>query len=148
VPDVRSETRWPGYTARVLETGAHAVVGVPMVAFGATIGVLNVYRPDPGPWAPAQVHAAEALAAIAAAVIAHSDQIHAQEELRRNLEAAIASHDVIGQAKGILMARYGMNAEDAFSLLRGMSQRSNRRLRDIAEHIVTQGDLVVDPERG
>jgi AmiR/NasT family two-component response regulator len=46
------------------------------------------------------------------------------------------------------MARYGMNAEDAFSLLRGMSQRSNRRLRDIAEHIVTQGDLVVDPERG
>lgn len=53
-----------------------------------------------------------------------------------HLEEALGSRDTIGQAKGILMARQGLSANEAFDVLRRASQRSNRRLRDIAADVV------------
>jgi AmiR/NasT family two-component response regulator len=44
--------------------------------------------------------------------------------------------DVIGQAKGILMAQSGMSSEEAFDVLRRASQRSNRKLHVLAEEMV------------
>ncbi|WP_308210250.1 ANTAR domain-containing protein [Amycolatopsis iheyensis] len=55
---------------------------------------------------------------------------------RANLHRAIASRDVIGQAKGILMARQGLDAEAAFDLLRRTSQDLNVKLADIAAGLV------------
>ncbi len=52
------------------------------------------------------------------------------------LRTALESRDVIGQAKGILMARQGISADEAFDLLRRASQRSNVKLRDVAAQVV------------
>jgi AmiR/NasT family two-component response regulator len=43
---------------------------------------------------------------------------------------------VIGKAKGILMAREQCSADEAFGLLRGVSQRTNRKLREVAQGVV------------
>ena len=51
------------------------------------------------------------------------------------LSEAVASRDVIGQAKGILMERGRITAAEAFDVLRTASQRLNRKLRDIAEEL-------------
>ena len=51
------------------------------------------------------------------------------------LQAALESRDVIGQAKGILMARQGLSADEAFDVLRRASQRTNRKLRDVAAEV-------------
>jgi hypothetical protein len=53
-----------------------------------------------------------------------------------HLENALESRDTIGQAKGILMARQGISADEAFEVLRRASQRSNRKLRDVAADVV------------
>lgn len=53
------------------------------------------------------------------------------------VEAAGASRAVIDQAKGALMLVYGMDEDAAFNLLRWYSQRSNVKLRDLAETLVT-----------
>ena len=68
----------------------------------------------------------------------------AEQEVRaavreHNLEEALRSRDVIGQAKGILMERDHISAEEAFERLRRVSQHENRKLRIIAEELATNG---------
>ncbi len=53
-----------------------------------------------------------------------------------NLEKALETRDIIGQAKGILMARQQIDADAAFDVLRRASQRSNTKLRDVASDLV------------
>lgn len=66
------------------------------------------------------------------------------EELRRitsrdvdaAMEALAESRPLIEQAKGALMMRYSVGAEEAFELLRHHSQRSNVKIRDVARRVV------------
>lgn len=53
-----------------------------------------------------------------------------------NLRRALQTRDVIGQAKGVLIARTGCNADEAFSLLSHQSQRENRKVVEVAAEIV------------
>ncbi|MGL5930880.1 MAG: ANTAR domain-containing protein [Dermatophilaceae bacterium] len=61
------------------------------------------------------------------------------------LKAALASRAEIGQAVGILMARHGCGAEEAFASLRKASNDTNVRLADLAATIV--GDTSRAPSR-
>jgi GAF domain-containing protein len=140
--DLRHDERWPSYTARALEHGFVAVVGVPMRAYGRTIGVMNVYRETAGPWSDEACEAAEVLAALGAGYVAHAAQLRDQEDLTDQLQRAIDSRDLIGQAKGIVMAHRQVDAGQAFSLLRVGSQSRNVKLRDIAQAVI---DGRIDP---
>jgi AmiR/NasT family two-component response regulator len=57
------------------------------------------------------------------------------------LDAAVASRDLIGQAKGILMERFKLTPDQAFDLLRDRSQHLNIKLSELAEHLATTGEL-------
>jgi transcriptional regulator with GAF, ATPase, and Fis domain len=142
--DLTSDDRWPGYRDRVLAVGARAVLGLPMHAFGQTIGVMNVYRPNAGPWVTDEVQTLRALTAIAAAFIVHHADEQEARSVRTNLEAAIDSRDLIGQAKGLIMAREGVGSDEAFDRLRERSQRANRKLRDVAAELVASTSSTVD----
>jgi AmiR/NasT family two-component response regulator len=52
------------------------------------------------------------------------------------MRLAMESRAVIEQAKGVLMGQRRVDADEAFEMLRAASQRSNRKLRDIALGIV------------
>jgi hypothetical protein len=56
-----------------------------------------------------------------------------------NLELALKSNREIGQAVGILMATRKVTAEQAFDLLRRISQHTNRKVQDIAAEVCTTG---------
>jgi AmiR/NasT family two-component response regulator len=56
------------------------------------------------------------------------------------LEVALLTRDIIGQAKGILMERYRITADEAFDRLRTASQHKNRKVRDLAEELASTGD--------
>lgn len=60
------------------------------------------------------------------------------QEQQSQLSRAFASRDVIGQAKGVLMVRYRIDAETAFETLRDASNRSQRKLSDVARAVVEQ----------
>jgi AmiR/NasT family two-component response regulator len=66
-------------------------------------------------------------------------ELHAESRLAR-LQAQLASMPVIEQAKGVLMARQGCDADQAFELLRRASQRSSVPVRDLAEQIVKNAE--------
>lgn len=52
------------------------------------------------------------------------------------LRCAIESRDTIGQAKGMLMERFGVNAAAAFELLAKVSQDTNTRVEQLARKLV------------
>ena len=61
------------------------------------------------------------------------------------LQQAVASRDVIGQAKGILMERERLTADQAFDVLRRASQHVNLKLRDVAERVTETGERPPTP---
>ena len=54
------------------------------------------------------------------------------------MQKALQGRDVIGQAKGILMAQQGVSADEAFDILRRASQRMNIKLRELAERVASR----------
>ncbi len=63
------------------------------------------------------------------------------EPTAANLQLALASHREIGVAIGIVMTRYLITRDAAFELLRTASQHSNRKLVDLAAHVIDTGDV-------
>ena len=72
--------------------------------------------------------------------------VHAYQSARTmadNLQAAMENRAVIEQAKGVLIERFKVTPDHAFRLLAVASMNANRKLRHIAEDLVTTGELPV-----
>jgi AmiR/NasT family two-component response regulator len=63
-----------------------------------------------------------------------------------NLQGAFSRRAVIEQAKGILMARHSLDADKAFEMLRDHSQRTGRKLADVAAAVVESHLLLLPPQ--
>jgi GAF domain-containing protein len=140
ITDGRAEGRWPEYMPTFLACGALSSLAVPVSAAQWVAG-LNVYAPAAGAFTDAHRHAAREFAGYAAValtnMLALQDARHQAEQLRTAME----SRAVIEQAKGILIERYKVTADQAFRLLVKVSMHTNRKLRDLAEDLVVTGDL-------
>ena len=127
--DLGHEGRWPKFSARAQkETGVRSMVCFRLFVNGDTLGALNLYSRSIDAFDDQAVAVGSVFAAHAA--VALSTALHDEQ-----LEEALQSRDLIGQAKGILMAREHVNADEAFDMLRRASQRVNKKLRDIAREI-------------
>ncbi|MGY2067876.1 ANTAR domain-containing protein [Blastococcus sp. SYSU DS0619] len=137
IDDIHTEERWPAYIARVRTTGVRSSLSVPLPYQGTSIGALNVYSSQPAAFAgPDSLAAGLGAAEMIAVAVANADAHARLADDARNMRIAMESRAVIEQAKGVLMAQQGIDAEQAFEVLRQASQRYNRKLRDIAAGIV------------
>ena len=64
------------------------------------------------------------------------DRTHAVSQENEQLRRALETRDIIGQAKGMLMERCGIDAAAAFNLLVTLSQKSNTRVEHVARRLV------------
>jgi GAF domain-containing protein len=103
-----------------------------------TVGALNVYGAGAEGFDETSKELATAFAGYAAVAVANAGVYASAVALVRNLQRALESRAAIDQAKGILMGRHGLSAEDAFDLLAEQSQHSNRKVREIAQEMVDQ----------
>ena len=101
---------------------------------------MNVYSKRPEVFDQHAEQAARHLARHAAVVLTSVSHLMTRHWVDLQLAEAVSRADVVGQAKGILMAR-GYSNEEAGAALRRSSQRTNRRLRDVAEDMVAWGRL-------
>ena len=146
IDDMRSETRWPRYVARVRQEGVGSSLSVPLPYQGNYIGALNMYSSQPEAFTSQEsLDAGRDVAEAIAVAVVNADAHHRLGEQARNLQLAMETRAVIEQAKGVLMAQRRVDADAAFEILRDASQRYNRKLRDIAAGIVetTRPDPVV-----
>lgn len=138
IDDIGSEDRWPRFSAEAPGLGMHSMLSFQLFVRGSTLGALNLYAREP--------HAFDEESESVGLVFAsHGAIALAGAQAEEHLRAAIASRDLIGQAKGILMERFKVTADDAFQLLALTSSRTNRKLVDIAEELCRTGDM---PPRG
>ncbi len=63
----------------------------------------------------------------------------------QNLQGAFGRRALIEQAKGILMARHGIDETRAFEMLRSHSQHNGRKVVDVAEAVVESHLLLLPP---
>jgi len=63
------------------------------------------------------------------------EELAALEQEIDGLKAALGTRSVIGKALGIIIERKGVNETEAFEILKGMSQDSNVKLRDVAARL-------------
>lgn len=141
IPDNRADTRWPGYARRAAEYGALSSLSVPLVLGPRMSGCLNIYAREPQAFDESSRKVAARFGPYAAASVANMHAYQTAREMADNLETALQSRAVIDQAKGILMERHKITADQAFQVLASASMRTNTKLRDIAEQLVLTGEM-------
>jgi hypothetical protein len=135
--DLEHDRRWPAFGPRAAELGVLSTLSYQLFLLrneGDRLGALNLFGTRPYAFDQDAVAVGEVFAAHCAAVLASAI---AQE----GATAALHSRDVIGQAKGILMARHDVDATEAFDMLRRASQRQHTKLREVAERVASTGGL-------
>lgn len=109
-----------------------------------TLGALNLYSRRPEAFDEEDLSAGLMLAAHAAVALAESQ--HAEQ-----LRTAALNRTIIGQAQGILMERFSLTGDRAFTVLRRVSQDRNVKLHEVANQLVATRVLptatVIDPHR-
>jgi hypothetical protein len=139
--DLRTEARWPSFSAAAASHGFRAIIATALhVGDGpaAVSGALNLYSRRPHGLNEADRTSALLLATHASLALAHTRTAELAELERASARRAISSRDVIGQAKGILMNRRGITADEAFDLLRRASQELNVKLVDLARTLAAR----------
>ena len=139
VPDLRHEQRWPLFAQRAYELGVGSMLSFQLYVEGDNLGSLNLYN-----------HAADGFddesEQVGLLFASHAAVAYADAKKIDGLARAIATRDLIGQAKGILMERYGIDADHAFAVLTRASQYTQLRLRDVAAELVSTRRLAtLDP---
>ena len=137
--DLERDPRWPEFGRRAAqEFDVRSMLAVRLFLEGQDlIASLNCYSTAPDAFTEGDQARAELIAIYSAAAV----NSVTEAERSRNLRLALESNRQIGVALGILMGRYKITDDEAFSLMQMASQRTHRKLRDIAAGVAEVGDL-------
>ena len=134
----REEPRWPDFIPRAkAETDVGSMLAFRLFTAEDLTGSLNLYSTEPYAFnghsrAVGTILAAHAAIALLAA---------GEHENADHLRTALTTSRQIGTAIGIIMKSQGLSQDQAFGFLRDVSQRLNRKLRDVADVIVEAGGI-------
>jgi GAF domain-containing protein len=143
IPDTRAEDRWPDYTPRAVEHGNLSSLSIPLAIDPdeQVTGALNIYARRSHAFDRASRSVATRFGPYAAVATGNLYAYQSARDMAENLQVALESRAVIDQAKGVLMERYKLTPDQAFQRLAQASMNANRKLRDVADHLVHTGEL-------
>ena len=130
--DLSEDSRWPRFAKSAIAAGVYSMLSFRLYTHNARMGALNLFADDRDVFT-AKVEALAAMLATQAAIALIADDKALQ------FRSALASRDIIGQAKGMIMERFHVDALHAFDLLKKLSQDTNTPLVDIATELVVSG---------
>lgn len=143
IEDIETDTRWRRWAEQVRPLGVRSALSVRLRTHGERVGSLDLYSRESNAFD-------EDDASIAAIFADHASVAISAAHTELGLRRAIDARHVIGQAQGILMERFDIDADKAFAVLRRYSQDRNIRLRAVAETLVASRALPGErkPPRG
>jgi GAF domain-containing protein len=137
--DLSAERRWPAFSPAVVsKTGICAMLSYRLFLREDAVAALNFYASRPHVFEDSDISVGSIFASHAALAY----QAARDHERVENLETALQSNRRIGMAIGILMSVRKVTDGEAFTLMRRLSQRSHRKLAEIAEDVILAGDLL------
>jgi transcriptional regulator with GAF, ATPase, and Fis domain len=131
----RPHPTWQRFAAEARKLGMGSMTGVLLYTDNEDFGALNLYSRRAGAFSEDIETAGWLLASHAAVALASARTID-------QLEHAMDTRHAIGEAMGILRERHQLSEDDAFNVLRQLSQHHNIKLRDVAQRVRAEG---VDP---
>ncbi|BBE23717.1 hypothetical protein MN0502_26000 [Arthrobacter sp. MN05-02] len=134
VNDMATEQRWPKFARRAADLGAASMLSFQLYVEGDNMGALNLYGRSANGFTDESEEVGRLIASHAAVAYADTQKLEQMREITR-------SRDIIGQAKGILMERYGITAQHAFVMLTQASSHTNTKLFDVADQLASTGEL-------
>jgi len=137
VDDLANDDRWGEYQIPALGHGIRSSLSLPLRTDSAVIGALNIYATTPRAFGTTEQLIARRFADEASRALALAVRLAERSEMSAHLQAALASRAVIDQAIGIIMGQNRCTADEAFEVLRNVSQNRNVKLRDIATAMIT-----------
>jgi len=145
IADTRTDDRWPDYLPRAVEHGNLSSLSVPLAIDEdeQVTGALNIYARRPRAFDADSRRLATRFAPYASVAAGNLYAYQSARDLADNLQRALVSRATIDLAKGILMERHKLTADQAFQLLAQVSMNSNRKVRDVAEDLVETGEFPV-----
>ncbi|MBO3130658.1 GAF and ANTAR domain-containing protein [Dermatophilus congolensis] len=129
IVDTLTDPRWEPWCRGLAQLGIRSVLSLRLATLNGTLGALNLYHSVPGAFGESHGVVGARLASQASVAIAAT-------KTEEGLREAMAGRHVIGLAQGILMERFGLDEEAAFSVLRRYSQDLNLKLRVVAQELV------------
>ena len=132
VPFARHDQRWPAYMPRAVALGLRSQLAVRLfLDESGTLGALNFYSMSRDTLHVEAEPLADLFAAHAASALERTREVS-------ELNAALESRKIIGQAIGIVMERYGLHEDRAFAFLVRASSHGNVKIRDLALRLVSE----------
>lgn len=135
VDEIVGDTRWPRFSGEAAARGVRSMLSCPVSTSRERLGALNLYATTAGAFPRGAEHIARAFAT-------HVGILLGAALKEQNLQVALRSRELIGQAMGILMERHRVTASQAFDLMVHTSQRTHVKLRTLAEDLVRTGELL------
>lgn len=134
LPDPGLDAGWPDWSAKAADLELCSALFLQLRAGGRPIGVLSLYSTRPDAFGDHDVAIAQILAQHASIAVASARN-------HTNLTQAGDAGELVGQALGILMERYAISNDQAFSILRRYSQDHNTKLREVALQLTATRQL-------
>ncbi len=136
IDDIDAENRWPEIRRAMAQENLFSCLVLPLRTDREPGGALAIYGQDRDAFTGASHDLALLFAAQGGVAARNAAAYRNCRKLVENLQIALTSRAVIEQAKGIIVAEYGVTPEVAFKRLSLVSQNSNRKLREIAADVV------------
>ncbi|MCV7303462.1 GAF and ANTAR domain-containing protein [Mycobacterium barrassiae] len=131
ITDMSTDTRWPQFATAALQLGVRSLLSFQLFVRRNNLGALNLYGAETGGFTEDSLDIGLILAQHAAVAMAGAAAEH-------QFQAGLASRDIIGQAKGLLMQRNNLTGVQAFAMLTRASQDVNMKLADVARWLVEE----------
>ena len=136
VESLDDEERWPAFIPRARERGINSILSTPLLTQTRPVGALNIYSNRARAFAKPELELSSMFASQASDLLVSAAMDVSMEDLSRQLQDALKGRDVIAQARGVLMARHGVTAEAAYTMLRRSSRQTSTPLRRVAEDLM------------
>ena len=134
--DPECDALWPNHAPFASSAGMHNVLAVPL----GESGILSLYARYPARFDAADRVKGTLLASLAGIALSAARAREDENRRAHNLNLALGTREIIGQAEGILMERERITGDQAFDILRRASQNLNIKLREVAQFLVETGE--------
>ena len=146
IPDLESvAARWPGFVPAAVAAGARAMFALPLQAGAIRVGVLSLYRAQPGPLNPAELADVLVFADIALQMVLDAAAGITGSPEYRLLDGLSDKRAEVYQAIGMISVQLDVSLEEAFVRLRAHTFASGAALGDTAGDVVNR-TLRLDPD--
>ncbi|KUI24162.1 GAF and ANTAR domain-containing protein [Mycobacterium sp. GA-2829] len=129
VADLATDDRCATFVANAASTPVRALASFPLLRASHKCAALTLCADVPDAFSGEYRALAEVFACNAAML---SETAHRERELHHTL----ANRDLVGQAKGLLMERFGIDSSAAFGMLTQLSDRHHQSVVTVARQLV------------